>query len=127
MGSNTYAILKYPLVHPTYGTISDYTYTSSTTYDHFFMNEGENNYWVYIVKKLTSGFTKGTSGSSSYTYSGGITSYYRFGQLRTKHHIFNSYSLYLLMKPSTKIYSCSTPKSFIDGYRISNYFGTWSI
>lgn len=29
MGTNTYAIMKWPLVDPTYGTIGDYDYVSS--------------------------------------------------------------------------------------------------
>jgi hypothetical protein len=37
MAANTYAIIKWPLVDSTYGTIGDYVYDSSNTYDHFFM------------------------------------------------------------------------------------------
>jgi len=79
------------------------------------------------VLKLTSGFTAGTSGSGTYAPYDYITSYYRFGYLRMKHHLVNGYSLYLLMKPSTKIYTCTVYSSFMDSYRVNNYFGTWSI
>ena len=89
MASNTFAILKWQLVNPTYKTIGEYVYESGLTYDHFFISKGENNYYVYIVKKLTSGYTAATSSSSSWAWSGGITSYHRFGQLRMKHQIVN--------------------------------------
>lgn len=82
---------------------------------------------MYIVKKLTSGFTAGTSSSSTYTPFGGITSYYRFGELRMKHHIVNSYPIYLLAKPSTKIYTASVTTSFMNSYRVVNAYGTFSV
>ena len=40
MGAYTYAIMKWPLVDPTYGTIGDYVHDSGSIYDHFFMFEG---------------------------------------------------------------------------------------
>lgn len=105
MDANTYAILKWPLVDPTYGSIGDYTYVSGQIYDQFFMFEDKNSYYVYLVKKLTGGFTAGTNGNSAYAPYNYITSYYRFGYLRMKHHIVNNYNLYLLRKPATKIYT----------------------
>ena len=117
MSSNTYAIMKWKLVDSTYGTIGDYVYTSSVAYDHFFMYEGVNNQYVYIVRKLTSGFTAGTSTSSTYHKYDNITSYYRWGQLRMKHHRMNSYTMYLLKKTSYKDYSCSVKSSFVQGYK----------
>ena len=119
--------MKWQLVDGTYGSYGDYTYTSSYTYDHFFMNEGQNEQYVYIVKKYTSGWTAGTSGSSSYAKYGGITSYHRFGQLRYKHHRVNSYKMYLLKKPSFKEYTASVSQSFVQNYKVTNYFGTWSL
>lgn len=98
---DTYAILKWPLVDPTYGNIGEYVYdsTADMTYDHFFMsNEGTdilNKMNIYIVKKLSS------ASPTSYT----------FGYLRMKHHIVNSYTLYLLAKSWIKIYSASTSYS----------------
>lgn len=127
MGTNTYAIMKWPLYDPTYGNIGDYVYQSSHIYDHFFMYEDQNKYFVYLVKKLTSGFTAGTSGSSSYAPYDYITSYYRWGYLRMKHHIVNNYKMYLLRKPATKIYTCTVHSSWMNSYRVSNYFGTWSM
>jgi hypothetical protein len=44
-----------------------------------------------------------------------------------KHHIVNSYSLYLLMKPASKIYTCSVNVNFMNSYRVSNFYGTWSM
>lgn len=83
---------------PTYGNIGEYVYdsTAGMTYDHFFMsNEGTdtlNKMNIYIVKKL----------------SGGSPTYYRFGFLRMKHHVLNSYTMYLLAKDWTKVYTAST-------------------
>jgi len=37
MAANTYAIMKWPLVDPTYGTIGDYVYDATYIYDQFFM------------------------------------------------------------------------------------------
>ena len=38
MTANTYAVLKWPLVDPTYGTVGDYVYDSGQIYDHFFIS-----------------------------------------------------------------------------------------
>ena len=119
--------MKWPLVDSTYGSFGDYVYTSSYNYDQFFMYEGQNQYYVYLVKKYTSGWTAGTSGSSSYAKYGGITSYHRWGQLRYKHHRTNSYKMYLLMKPSYKEYTASVSTSFVQNYKVTNYFGTLSL
>lgn len=77
-----------------------------------------------MVKKLTSGFTAANGGSAAYNY---ISSYYRFGYLRMKHHIVNNYQMVLLMKPSTKVYTVSVVASWMNSYRVSNTYGTWSI
>ena len=124
MSSNTYAIAKWQLVNPTYGTYGDYVYTSSVAYDQFFMYEGTNDFYVYIVKKLTSGFTAASSSSSTYGY---ISSYYRWGQLRFKHHRHNSNKMYLLRKPHYKEYTTSVNTGFVQSHRVANYFGTWSM
>ena len=118
--------MKWQLVDSTYKTIGDYTYTSSYTYDHFFMSEGQNEHYVYIVKKYTGGWSATTSTSSTYTPYGGISSYHRFGQLRMKHHIVNSYKLYMLLKPAYKVYTASVSSSFISSYRKTNIFGQMS-
>ena len=125
--SNTYAILKWPLVDPTYGSFSDYDYTSSWTYDHFFMNEGENQLFVYVVKYYPSGWNGGTSSSSTYDKYGGIWSYHRFGYLRVKHHLLNSYTMYLLTNPGFKTYTVSVPSTYVTNYKLTNALGSCSI
>jgi hypothetical protein len=40
-----------------------------------------------------------------------------------KHHIVNSYPLYLLGKPTIKIYTASVTNSFIQDYRVVNAYG----
>lgn len=80
-----------------------------------------------MVKKYTGGWTAGTSGSGSYAYSDYITSYHRFGYIRMKHHIINSYNIYLLMRPSTKVYTTSLSNSWMNTYRTPNAYGTWSV
>lgn len=54
---------------------------------------------IYIVKKLTSGSPTN----------------YLFGYLRMKHHIVNSYTMYLLAKDWTKVYSASTSYGTVIG------------
>ena len=127
MGTNTYAVLKWPLVDPTYGIVGDYVYDSGQIYDHFFISEAVNKQFVYLVKKLTSGYTAQTTGSGAYAYLDYIVSYYIFGQLRMKHHLVNNYQLYLLMKPATKIYTCTVYSSWMESYRVYNTYGTWSM
>ena len=111
--ANSYYILKWPLTNPTYGTIGDYD--QSNSYDHFFVQEAENQMFVYIVRKLT----------STYTATG--SSYYAFQYLRMKHHIVNGYYLYLLGRPWSKRYTCSASSSWIQTNRANNYFGTFTI
>ena len=127
MAANTYAVLKWPLVDPTYGTVGDYVYDSGQIYDHFFISEAVNKQFVYLVKKLTSGYTAQTTSSGAYAYLDYIVSYYIFGQLRMKHHLVNNYQLYLLMKPATKIYTCTVYSSWMESYRVYNTYGTWSM
>lgn len=121
--TNTYAILKWPLVDPTYGTIGDYdsnTGDSSMPYDHFFFQEGLNKMFVYVVLKLTSTFNPTSSG-------GNPTSYYRFGYLRMKHHIVNSYNLYLMASTWTKVYTVSADSNWITTYRANTAFTQFSV
>lgn len=59
---------------------------------------------IYIVIKLSSG-----SPSS-----------YRFGYLRMKHHIVNSYTMYLLAKDWTKVYSAYADYSWMVSNRAPN-------
>lgn len=40
--ANTYVILKWPLVNPTYGTIGDFDTSANAHYDQFFVYEGIN-------------------------------------------------------------------------------------
>ena len=44
-----------------------------------------------------------------------------------KHHLVNNYQLYLLMKPATKIYTCTVYSSWMDSYRVNNVYGAWSM
>lgn len=116
--ANTYAILRWPLVDSTYGTIGEYD-SSMGLYDHFFMSvQGTNQLnvmYVYIVIKLSS------------TYVAATNYYYRFGYIRMKHHIVNSYKLYLLAKDWTKLYTVSVVNSWVKTNVGSNYMGQFSI
>lgn len=116
--SNTYAVLRWPLVDSTYGTIGQYD-SSYGHYDHFFMSASGTNQinvmYVYIVIKL----------SGSYSASG--SSYYRFGYIRMKHHIVNSYSLYLLGGDWTKLYTVSVSNSWVLNNRCRNHMGQFYI
>ena len=80
-----------------------------------------------VIKTGSGGFNNNTNGNSAYAPYDYITSYYRFGYLRMKHHLVNNYKMYLLMKPSTKVYTCTIHSSWMESYRVYNYFGTWSI
>jgi hypothetical protein len=117
----TYAILQWPLVDPTYGTIGDYDSSSGMPFDHFFFQTGLNQMYVYVVLKLgSSGFTATTSG-------GNPTSYYRFGYLRMKHHIINSYNLFLMAGTWTKKYTVGVDNSWVWTNRANNWFGQFTV
>ena len=111
--AGSYYILKWPLVDPTYGTIGDYVQNGN--YDHFFMQEGLNREFVYIVKKLGSNFNPHGS------------SYYGVGFLRMKHHIVNGYLLYLLGQPWSKVYTCTVNSGWVNPNLANNRFGTISV
>lgn len=117
MPVNSYAILMWPLVDATDGTIGDYTFTSSTiggggVYDQFYISTATNQLYVYLVQKLTSGFTAATTGNGAWAAFGYITSYYQFGFLRMKHHIINGYNFYLLMTPGYKTYTATISSTY---------------
>lgn len=118
--SNTYAILQWPLVDPTYGTIGDYDSSSGMPYDHFFFQTALNQMYVYVVLKLASTFTPSWSGSY-------ITSYYQFGYLRMKHHIINSYNLYLMAGSWTKQYTVGVDSNWVTTYRANPMFGQMTV
>ncbi len=76
--------------------------------------------YVYIVIKLGSQFVPSNNGV--YT-----TSYYRFGYIRMKHHIVNSYKLYLLATDWTKIYTASVNKDWVWDNRCYNARGQFTV
>jgi len=117
MGTNTYAVMRWPLVDPTYGTIGDYVYTSvDYIYDIFYMYTATNQYYVYLVQKRTTGFTPSIISSV-------IQSYHSFGYLRMKHHIVNNnYYLYLMGRPWTTVYTCSVDPTWVTTYRATNNY-----
>ena len=119
---NTYAILQWPLVDPTYGTIGDYDSSSGMPYDHFFFQTALNQMYVYVVLKLGNTFTPTWDGS------GNPTSYYRFGYLRMKHHIINTYNLYLLAGDWTKQYTVGVDSNWVmTNLANNNYFGQFTV
>lgn len=44
-----------------------------------------------------------------------------------KHHIVNSYKLYILGLPWTKTYTASVPSSYVSTHRANNWYGTMSM
>jgi hypothetical protein len=121
---NTYAILRWPLVDAVYGNIGDYD-SAGGPYDHFFMSSQGTNVinqmFVYIVIKLSSQFTPSWNGL------GWITSKYTFGYIRMKHHILNSYYVYLLAKDWTKRYTVSVDSSWVQTNLANNGFGQFTV
>lgn len=113
---NTYVILVWPLVDPTYGTIGDYDSSAGVHYDHFFVQTALNQVYVYCVLKLANQFTASTSG-------GNILSFYRFAYLRMKHHIVNNYKLYLLAKDWTKVYTVNVDSTWMWNNKGNGHFG----
>ena len=105
LASNSYVILKWPLVDTIRGTFADYDSSAGLHYDHFIVNEGINSVFVYLVTKYTAGWT-----ATSDIY-GNPTSVHNFGYIRTKHHIINTYNLYILNKDYTKLYTAGIESS----------------
>jgi len=121
MNANTYTIMVWPLVDPTYGTIGDYTYTNvDNIYDLFYMYTAVNQYNVYLVQKRPSYFN-----GSIDIY--GNPNYMRFGYLRMKHHIVTNYKLYLLGQPWIIVYNIVFDSSWISTNRAKNAFNQWSL
>jgi len=44
-----------------------------------------------------------------------------------KHHIVNSYKLYILGLPWTKTYTASVPSSYVSTYRAHDWYGSMSM
>lgn len=119
--TNSYVILKWPLVDPTRGTIGDYDSSAGLHYDHFIINEGINSAFVYLVTKYTSGWTATSDGS------GNPTSYHTFGHIRMKHHIVNGYKLYILNKDYTKLYTASVDSNWVLSNKANVAGGQFSV
>lgn len=111
-GAGTYAVLQWPLVDATYGIIGDYN-DIGNHYDVFFMSTALNQYYVFLVTKLT----------------GSYGGYYGFANIRMKHHIVNSYNLYVLGKPWIQLWTASVSASWVQSNRAydSNNYGQFSI
>ena len=114
MNANTYAIMAWQLVDPTYGTIGDYT-SVDYIYDIVYMYTAANKYFVYLVQKRTAG------------YSGSGSSYMRFGYLRMKHHLVTNFNFYLLTRPGTTVYTAIFDSSWITTHRAANGFNQISM
>jgi hypothetical protein len=112
--AGSYAILQWPLVDPTYGIIGDYN-NVGTHYDIFFMSTAVNQHYVYLVIKLTS------------TYNPSGSSYFAFGNIRMKHHIVNSYNLYLLGQPWSQLWTASVSSSWVWSTYTNGAYGGFSI
>lgn len=119
--AGNYAIIRWPMVDSTYGTITDYDNSANLHYDVFFVQTGLNQMWAYFVLKLGGTFTP--SGSSAYI----------FGNLRMKHHIVGTnFKLYLLGVSglsSSKLYNCNLPTSswMWNTRSASNGFGQFTV
>jgi hypothetical protein len=101
---------------------------TSQIYDQFMIFTAQNQQYLYMVKKLTGGWSATTGYNPPF---GGITSYFTYGQLRMKHHIQNNnlnyYAMYFLGIPWTRVYTVSFSASFANSYRTGNYYGQWYI
>jgi len=110
----SYAILQWPLVDATHGIIGDYN-DVGMHYDIFFMSTALNQYYVYLVIKLSTAYVSST------------TSYFQFGDIRMKHHIVNSYNLYLLGQPWSQLWTASVNSTWVWNTRTYNSYGQFSI
>lgn len=112
--AGSYAILQWPLVDPTYGIIGDFN-EAGLHYDVFFMYTALNQHYVYLVTKLAS------------TYISSGSSYYAFGNIRMKHHLVNSYNLYLLGQPWSQLWTASVSSSWVWNNYAYNGYGQFNI
>lgn len=119
--TNSYVILKWPLVDPSKGTIGDYDSSAGLHYDHFIVNEGINSAFIYLVIKYTGGWTATSDGS------GNPTSYHTFGYIRMKHHIINNYKMFVMNRDYTKLYTAIVDSPWMWTYRANGAVGTFGV
>jgi hypothetical protein len=55
-------------------------------------------------------------------YGGNSGDYHRFGDLKQKHFMLNSYNVYLLKQPSFTLVTASVDGSWHTTYRMNNYY-----
>lgn len=107
--NNSYAILEWVLVDPTYGEVSQYTVDSSKAYDWMTISYAPNNRILYIIQKATT-----TTSYSSMT----------FGQLRNTHYLQNSnFNVYILTNPSITLNNCPISQSWNNANHGYNAYG----
>lgn len=88
---------------------------SSYINDYFIISYSSTDRRLYMVKKL-----------GSY-YAGGGSDYHRFGYMKQKHFLLNSYNVYLLKQPSMSATIAIVDNNWVLAYRSNNYFGQPSI
>ena len=113
--ANSYVIAEWNLNTNTYGEIGEFELVSSYMVDYFTISYAENDRRLYMVKKL-----------GSY-YAGGGSDYHRFGYLRQKHFLYNSFTVYLLKQPSFSVITCTVSLSWVQTHRMINEYNTPSL
>jgi hypothetical protein len=85
--TNSYVVAEWILTDATYGDISEYEVVNGYINDYFVICYSATDRRLYMVKKL--GGYYGGSGSD----------YHRFGYIKQKHFLLNSYKVYLMKQP----------------------------
>lgn len=111
MNTNSYVIVEWILTSVTYGDLSEYEMVSSYINDYFVICYSATDRRLYMVKKL-GGY-----------YAGSGSDYHRFGHMKQKHFLLNSYNVYLLKQPSMSATIAIVDNNWVTTNRMNNYFG----
>lgn len=110
--TNSYVVAEWILTHATYGDLSEYVVVNSYINDYFVISYSSTDRRLYMVKKL-GGY-----------YGGGGSDYHRFGYLKQKHFLLNSYNVYLMKQPHFSLITAVVDGSWVTTHRMNNYYGT---
>ena len=108
--ANSYVVAEWILTDATYGDISEYEVVNGYINDYFVICYSSTDRRLYMVKKL-GGY-----------YGGASNDYHRFGYIKQKHFLLNSYKVYLMKQPSLALVTVGVDINWVTTHRMNNYY-----
>lgn len=109
--ANSYVVVEWILTHATYGDLSEYVVVNSYINDYFVISYSSTDRRVYMVKKL-----------GSY-YGGSGSDYHRFGYIKQKHFLLNSYNVFLMKQPGFSLINAVVDGNWVTNNVMNDYYG----